>query len=101
MHLLLLLFLLLLLLLLFSLGCCDGATQQLNKHGALPSQFQSLSSSFTRSSVAAAMSAGDAAAAAAWIADKGNIFKAAESGNMDIVKAHVIADASCVHKKNA
>jgi hypothetical protein len=44
---------------------------------------------------------GDAAAAAAWIADKGNIFKAAESGNMDLVKAHVIADASCIHKKNA
>ena len=41
------------------------------------------------------------AAAAAWIADKGNIFKAAESGNMDLVKAHVIADASCIHKKNA
>ena len=44
---------------------------------------------------------GDAVAAAAWIADKGNIFKAAESGNMDLVKAHVIADASCIHKKNA
>ena len=42
-----------------------------------------------------------AATAAAWIADKGNIFKAAESGNMDLVKAHVIADASCIHKKNA
>jgi hypothetical protein len=41
------------------------------------------------------------AAATARIVGKGNIFKAVENGSLDLVKDHIIADPSCIHKKNA
>jgi hypothetical protein len=41
------------------------------------------------------------AAAAARIAGKPDVIEAAKSGNIELVKDHVVADAGCVHKADS
>ncbi len=41
------------------------------------------------------------AAAAARIVGKANVFDAAENGNIELVKDHVMADAGCVLKADS